>query len=132
MCTEEEERQQAVSLKACEAQCDAKVGKCTALEPGLYQCVPLAFIQYHDCMDKCVPKSMEPRIEACTTQCQSRRNGEACMKKCLPKDVDAKVTECGTKCEPKGPILPKEELEGIVDLHRLYALLENFTDEAIA
>jgi hypothetical protein len=74
--------------------------------------VPLAFIKYQECMNTCVPKDLEPKIEACLAKCQTRRNGEACMKKCLPKDADAKITECGTKCEPKEPVLPKEELEG--------------------
>jgi hypothetical protein len=74
------------------------------------QCVPLPFLQYHDCLATCIPKDMEAKIKTCEESClKAKPKGglEACIAKCVPKEVDDKVVACGQQCRPK------EEIQGI-------------------
>jgi hypothetical protein len=65
--------------------------------------------QYTTCMEGCVPKATETRIQACETQCRTDKDTDACLTRCIPKDAANTVAACNTRCEPPRP---KEEVEG--------------------
>jgi hypothetical protein len=113
MFTVDEGRAVATSLKTCAAKCSPQQGQCIAVPGGSHECVPLPFIQYHSCMEKCVPKDIETKVGACETTCKADKNLVACMEKCVPKDVEAKLEACGQQCRPKEPEKTKEEVQGI-------------------
>ena len=61
----------------CADACDPQLGKCVGVAGGREEeCVALTLIQYHSCMDTCIPAKMAATIQDCDTSCKKSKRQE--------------------------------------------------------
>ena len=59
-------------MSACAARCDPKLGKCVGAG-AQEECVALTLVEYHTCMDTCIPQPMADKIHECTASCRKSK-----------------------------------------------------------